>query len=187
MKMGALEKLLVNSAAHSRRVSRKADRMLRRVPFTAGQHYLDVGCGNGIAPIYLALKHGLEITGVDVDRAQIRAAKKNAWDVKGARFITVDGTRLPFKDGTFDIVATNKVTHHIPDWETALAEMLRVLKPHGFFLYADLVWPSWLSKLGRSGPTRASLDSFISRQPLAPIHRSRSWVRYEAICRRALA
>jgi Methyltransferase domain len=37
------------------------------------------------------------------------------------RFLTVDGTKLPFDDNEFDFVATHMVTHHIPDWQNAPA------------------------------------------------------------------
>jgi ubiquinone/menaquinone biosynthesis C-methylase UbiE len=55
-----------------------------------------------------------------------------------------------FDDAEFDIVATNKTTHHIPEWKAVLAEIVRVLKPGGYFIYGDLVVPSWLARLGRS-------------------------------------
>ena len=54
---------------------------------------------------------------------QIRLAQQASCHLTNVRFIPVDGTRLPFDDGEFDIVFTNKVTHHIPNWLEAVAEM----------------------------------------------------------------
>ena len=67
MKMGKLEKLFVNSPSHSQRVSQHAEKLLNLIDFKAGQKYLDVGCGNGAAPIYLAQKYQLDVTGIDMD------------------------------------------------------------------------------------------------------------------------
>ena len=57
MKMGKFEKLFVNSPSHSQQVSQHAEKLLNLIDFKAGQKYLDVGCGNGAAPIYLAQKY----------------------------------------------------------------------------------------------------------------------------------
>ena len=75
MKMGRFEKLFINRPGHSRRVAEHAEMMLRLVGFAPGQSYMDFGCGNGAAGVYLAAKHGLDVTGIDVDPEQIEAAR----------------------------------------------------------------------------------------------------------------
>jgi ubiquinone/menaquinone biosynthesis C-methylase UbiE len=145
MKMGQLEKFIVNSASHSRRVSRHAEKMLQFAAVRPGQSYLDVGCGNGAAAIQIAKKLGLDVTGVDVDPDQIQAAKDAAGDLPNVQFLTADATRLPFNDREFAVVTTNKVTHHLPNWEIAVEEMIRVLRPNGYLVYGDLLFPvGWL-------------------------------------------
>jgi SAM-dependent methyltransferase len=188
MKMGKLEKLFVNSPSHSQRVSDHTEKLLKLIDFKAGQKYLDVGCGNGTAAIHLAQKYHLDVTGIDVDPDQIRLAKKQSQGLDKARFLTINGTQLPFENGQFDIVFTNKVTHHIPSWKNAVAEMIRVLKPNGHLIYADLIYPNWLAAIGlavvgnRAGfPTSNALDSMFERHGLAKLHMSRSLVHYEAV------
>lgn len=188
MKMTNLEKLFVNSPSHSRQVSNHAEKLLKLVDFKAGQKYLDVGCGNGVAPIHLAKKYHLDVTGIDVDPEQIRLAEEHSQSLANAHFLAIDGTQLPFEDGEFDIVFTNKVTHHIPNWKDALAEMVRVLKPNGYLIYADLVYPGWLAAIGQlvaknraEFPTRAGLEALVEQQHLARIHLSKSLVHYEAV------
>jgi ubiquinone/menaquinone biosynthesis C-methylase UbiE len=44
---------------------------------------------------------------------------------------TLDAEHLPFADGSFDFVVGHAVLHHLPDLETALAELHRVLRPGG--------------------------------------------------------
>jgi len=188
MKMGNLEKVFVNSASHSQNVSHHAERLLGYIQFEPGQHYLDVGCGNGAAPIHIAKKFHLCVTGVDVDPEQIETALASSQGMSQVCFRTLDGTQLPFEDEAFDIVFTNKVTHHIPNWPDALAEMLRVLKGGGYFIYSDLVFPALLATLGESMagnwfgfPTRQALDTFMLKNGLAAIHLSARTVHYEGV------
>jgi ubiquinone/menaquinone biosynthesis C-methylase UbiE len=179
MKMGRFEKRLVNSAGHSSRVAKQAQQLLRAANPQPGQRLLDVGCGNGATPIHLARTLGLAVTGIDVDPEQIEAAAVAGRDVPAARFLTADATRLPFADGEFDLVYTNKATHHIPGWEQALAEMTRVLTPGGHLLYSDFVAP-----IGRCLPTRRALDRFADEHKLESVHRSSSPLRYTGVLRK---
>lgn len=188
MKMSDLEKLFVNSPRHSKQVSHHAENLLKRIEVADGQSYLDVGCGNGAAPTYIAKKYHLNVTGIDIDPDQIRAAKQQSTEIKNTRFLTIDGTALPFDDGTFDIVFTNKVMHHIPNWEDALSQMIRVLKPGGYLLYADLVFPGWPAAIVRrmlknvfGFPTVASLNAIFTRHQLVTVYLFEGWLHYEAI------
>ena len=187
MKMGKFEKLFVNSPRRGRRVSEYAEKMLRLAGFKPGQAFLDFGCGNGAAAIYLASKLGLDVTGIDVDPEQIEVARARSKDTTKARFFTVDGTTLPFADHQFDFVASHMVTHHIPDWHEALAQMLRVLRPNGYLIYKDLVLPNWVASIGKKFvkslgfPTAGELDRFARENHLAAIHRAQSFNKYEVI------
>jgi len=122
MKMGRFEKWFINAAGHSRHVTEAAARRLPIVPFGATLKYLDVGCGNGAAALHLAATYGFEVIGIDVDPEQIRLAQVSAGDRSVVRFLVADATRLPFETAEFDVVATNKTTHHIPEWKAALSE-----------------------------------------------------------------
>ena len=188
MKMGKLEKLFVNSPSHSQQVSQHAERLLNLIDFKAGQKYLDVGCGNGTATIHLAQKYDLDVTGVDVDSDQIRLAEEQSRGLAKARFLTIDSTQLPFEAGQFNIVFTNKVTHHIPKWREALAEMMRVIKPGGYLIYSDLVLPSPLAKLGEAVagslvgfPNRSEIEAMLREQNFVIIHRVSGPVHFEGI------
>jgi ubiquinone/menaquinone biosynthesis C-methylase UbiE len=187
MKMGRFEKLFVNRPSRGRRVTEHAEKMLRLVGFAPAQSYLDFGCGNGAAAVYLASKLGLDVTGIDVDPEQIEAARAMSKETTKARFLTIDGTKLPFGDNEFDFVATYKVTHHIPDWHKALLQMLRVLRPNGYLIYTDFALPSWVASVGKrivksmGFPTADELDRFARENHLAPIHRAQTFYRYEVV------
>ena len=159
MKMGVLEKLFVNSAGHSQSVGRRAEQLVRLANPQAGQRYLDVGTGNGAAPIYLARRYGLEATGVDVDPDQIALAEQASLGLPNVHFFTQDGTLLPFGDAQFDIASAFRVAHHIPNWQAALSEMVRVLKPAGHFVFADLLVPDCAREfVARYGPPSAVIN-----------------------------
>ena len=53
---------------------------------------------------------------------------------------------LPLDDASVDVVISNGVLNLVPDKSVAYGEVLRVLKPGGRFLYADIVVASELSE-----------------------------------------
>jgi len=190
MKMTKFEKFFVNSDHRSQRVAEYGEKMLRLVGFVPGQSYLDFGCGNGAAAAHLASKLGLKVTGIDVDSEQIEAAQSRSEKTAGVRFLAADGTELPFADNEFDFVATHMVTHHIPDWQNALQQMLRVLKPSGYLIYKDFALPKWVASLGKKiskslGYLAAEdLDRFAQENHLAVVHLACSFNKYEVVWRK---
>lgn len=192
MAMGKLEKHFVNSAGHSRAVSQRVAGWMQLIPIEPGQRYLEVGMGNGEASILVARTFPLEVMGVDIDPEQIQLARAASQDISNVRFYTADSTHLPFEDNRFDIVATNKVTHHIPNWLDAMAEMVRVLKPGGYLIYSDLMFPQPIAALGTrlagrlmGFPTRTALQSFIAQQKLGVMKQSQSLFQFEGIFRKS--
>jgi ubiquinone/menaquinone biosynthesis C-methylase UbiE len=190
MKMTKFEKFFVNSDRRSQRVAEYAEKMLRLAGFAPAQSYLDFGCGNGAAAVRLASKLCLNVTGIDVDPEQIEAARERSGQNANVRFIAVDGTKLPFGDNEFDFVATHMVTHHIPDWQNALQQMLRVLKPNGCLIYKDFALPKWVASLGKKlSPslgylTAEDLNRFAQDNHLAVVHLARPFNKYEAVWRK---
>jgi ubiquinone/menaquinone biosynthesis C-methylase UbiE len=178
MKMRRFEKRFVNSLSHSRRVADQATAHLATVAPTSGQRLLEVGCGNGAAAIQLARAFGLEIVGIDVDPEQVAAAEKAAAaaGATGVHFLVADASQLPFPDGEFDLVYTNKTTHHVLDWQQAVAEMGRLLKPGGHLLYSDFAAP-----FGRRLPTRRGVNATATTAGLLPQGRTNAPLHYTAL------
>ena len=48
--------------------------------------------------------------------------------------------QLPFEKNEFDMVLSFDVLHHIRRWDRAIAEIGRVLKPSGFYIFNDLAF-----------------------------------------------
>jgi SAM-dependent methyltransferase len=104
---------------------------------------LEVGCGPGRLSLRLARRHGLDVTGVDLDPAMIERARTNAGrpgdrDVRRPSFLVGDVASLAFPDGSFDLVVSTLSMHHWADPTAGLAEIGRVLRPGGRALVWDL-------------------------------------------------
>ncbi len=96
-----------------------------------GKRVLEMGCGIGMAGRFLA-EHGIDYTGVDYSKRSLELAREHfTQNGLRARFVNADGTALPFADGSFDLVFSDGVVHHIPDMAGACREIVRVAKPGG--------------------------------------------------------
>ena len=108
----------------------------------AGARVLEVGCGPGRLSILLARRHGLDVTGLDLDPAMVGRALANA-DRAGngagqrPRFLVGDVGSLAFPDRSFDLVVSTFSVHHWADPAAGLAEVGRVLRPGGRALIWD--------------------------------------------------
>jgi len=99
---------------------------------------LELGCGTGFFLLNLMLA-GVAASGsvTDISPGMVAVALRNA----GGLGLPVDGRvadaeRIPYDDGSFDLVVGHAVLHHIPDVPAALREVLRVLRPGGRFVFA---------------------------------------------------
>ncbi len=189
MKMTAFEKLFVNRPGHARTVGRHALELLRRIEVKSGWLYLDVGCGVGAAALQIAVANDLSVTGIDLDPAQIEAAKRGTTG-SNLEFRAMDATKLEFADAAFDVVASSMATHHIPNWEQAFNEMARVLRPGGYLVYSDFVFPSWLARFARHFiwfvgiPSRSTLDHLASAAGLVSLYEAHRSGKADLIWRR---
>jgi len=97
---------------------------------------LDVGCGTGLLASRLA-EAGYEMAGIDPSEGMLEILRRRAPAIHA---VEGSGTSLPFSDGSFDLVLSVAVMHHIADPEDVrltLAEMVRVARPSGRILVWD--------------------------------------------------
>lgn len=94
---------------------------------------LDLGCGGGsVAERLLSLD--ATYIGVEYGERNARHVMKKFADIKGAlstRFLRADAERLPFADGSFDVVVMSEVIEHLLRPDRATWEISRVLRPGG--------------------------------------------------------
>lgn len=145
--MGCL--MLYESLIWKPRASRE---ILDLVAWTGTEQVLDVGCGRGLMLVGAAhrLTTGTAV-GIDLWRAQDQASNGPQAAIDNAtsegvedrvRVETADMRNLPFADASFDVVVSNWALHNLEakaDRARAMAEMMRVLRPGGRLLLADIV------------------------------------------------
>jgi SAM-dependent methyltransferase len=120
-----------------------------RLGVAPGDRVLDMGCGAGRHAFEL-YRRGTDVVAFDQDAAELSqvsdmfAAMRQANEVPDGAEADVkegDALQLPFADGEFDRVVASEVLEHIPEDESAIAELVRVLRPGGTIA---LTVPRWL-------------------------------------------
>jgi ubiquinone/menaquinone biosynthesis C-methylase UbiE len=101
-----------------------------------GDRLLDVASGKGTSAFVLADSFGCRVTGVDYGDRNV--AEANAASHPLCQFRQGDAERLPFDDGSFDVVISECAFCTFPSKELAAAEMFRVLKPGGRLGLTDM-------------------------------------------------
>ncbi len=107
---------------------------------TNGKRVLDIGSGIGGPALEMTATHGANVVGIDleaplVERANAEAAKAGLGE--RCRFIQVEHGPLPFDAGEFDLVTTSGALTQTDNKLGLFAEILRVLRPGGWFSAYD--------------------------------------------------
>ena len=75
-----------------------------------------------------------EVIGLDFSKNMLDIAKKKYHWVN---FVEGDCTNLPFEDNSFDVITISFGLRNIENYDKALDEIYRVLKPNGLFMHLD--------------------------------------------------
>lgn len=122
---------------------------LKRLSDSTAESVLEIGCGQGAgARIIYDLFAPRQYVGIDLDPRMIRRARVRASALPNATFLEGDVTDLGFPDDSFDLVVDFGIVHHVPNWKDALAEVHRILKLNGEFLFEDLCVETWERGIG---------------------------------------
>lgn len=121
---------------------------LRMDSVAAGSTVVDIGAGAGMDLLLAANIVGPRgrAIGVDMTDAMLRKAEAAAAEagLSNVEMRRGDALELPVESDFADVVISNGVLNLAPDKRRAFSEVLRVLRPGGRFLYADIVVASEL-------------------------------------------
>ena len=124
-----------------------------------GKKVLEVSCGAGGGASYIMRNLGpASYTGLDLNPASIEKCRERH-KLAGLDFVQGDAQDLPFTDESFDAVVNVEASHQYPDFAGFLAEVARVLRPGGHFLYTD----------SRRAPVVAEWEAALADAPLRKI------------------
>jgi len=138
---------------------------------------LEIGGGSGaMAAELLERYHDITMVVTDFDPAMVEDAGKRL-RVYGDRVETsrADATALPFEHDSFDMVVSFIMLHHTMEWERALAEVARVLRPGGKLVGYDLLRRppmTWLHRGDAPGHRFMEIDALrrvLSDLPLTAV------------------
>src|SRR5690625_4896610 len=109
--------------------------VMKHMNVEVGSKALDVCTGTGDWALSLAAEVGSsgKVVGLDFSENMLKVAhnKKNESYSKQVDFIHGNAMELPFEDSSFDYVTIGFGLRNVPDYETVLSEMYRVVKPGG--------------------------------------------------------
>jgi ubiquinone/menaquinone biosynthesis C-methylase UbiE len=100
---------------------------------------LDMGCGTGVVSLALA-QRGFDVLGVDHSQDMLAIAEHkltNANSRGTCRFVVGDVRNLPVANGHFACVTCQGLLHHLGQLQPCLQELVRVLRPGGFFYISE--------------------------------------------------
>jgi ubiquinone/menaquinone biosynthesis C-methylase UbiE len=175
MKMNWLERMVMNSPIRSYILRHHESPLLMSLGGRLDNlNVLEVGCGRGVSTQLLLEEYGARtVTAIDLDPDMVQRTRNRLARYLGDRVCVqvADVTRLEFEDARFDAVVDFAALHHVPDWQQAVREIVRVLKPGGRFLFEE-VTSRWLNKwFARTFFVHPTENRFTGAEFLAEVER----------------
>ena len=122
-----------------------AEKTMRRMDLRPGERILDLGCGSGWATRLLARMVGEgpegfgQVVGVDISDEMVRQARAASKEFDNVMFVAGSAAQIPWEENFFDKALSVESFYYYPDQDRALAELFRVMAPHGrLFILSNL-------------------------------------------------
>ncbi len=115
------------NAGYHKLIDDQAAEIVRR--YGEGKELLEVGCGTGLI-LQRTARFAARAQGVDLSPGMLEHARRRGLDVREG-----EAGKLPFPDASFDVAYSFKVLAHVPEFEQALLEMQRVVRPGGHLIF----------------------------------------------------
>jgi arsenite methyltransferase len=133
------------------------DKLMNNLKLNGTELILDLGCGNGLLLLEAAKRIPLgKAIGADNWSKTLEYQYNAQMVLNNAKIegvldrievITADALSIPFPENSFDVVMTSLMIHHISDKAQVFKEMLRVLKPEGIVIIADVMAKRYITVL----------------------------------------
>ena len=142
----------------------------------AGKKVLEVSCGHGGGASYLMRTlHPASYTGLDLNTIGIEFCRKRH-NLPGLDFVQGNAESLPFPDQSFDAVINVEAAINYQNASRFFAEVERVLRPGGHFLYADIRYAdgiaAWEAELANI-PVRLESEQVINAEVMRGLEKNR--------------
>jgi len=159
------------------------DRILELAAPNADERCVDVGAGTGLLTLPLA-ERANRVWAVDVSSAMcdyLRAKVADA-DLKNVDIILTSAVSLPLEDESVDLVVSNYCFHHLddPDKDRALAEIMRILRPGGRLVFADMMFAMTISDRRDRRVIAAKVRAMLNKGPAGVVRLGRNAMRLAA-------
>ncbi len=116
-------------------------------PLVRGADWLELGCGRHVFSAWMANEQDelvascKAVYGIDLDAEGMQANRAIVNKVFG------DLAALPFRSESIDVASANMVAEHLPQPEPVLAEIYRVLRPNGIFIFHTPNFNGWFIRI----------------------------------------
>ena len=170
-----------------------------RLDINSGDVLVDLGCGAGGVGLWLAENQSLKLVGVDrcSDATALAATRAGEWDLAHpAGFVTADFSDTGLESASADAVFSVDAFTAAADIQLALAEVKRILKPNGVFVFtARQLTPAGRHFEAMGGDWEKGLEehefsaiSMTTRPGVSALWQSifNQWLEHEADLRREL-
>jgi ubiquinone/menaquinone biosynthesis C-methylase UbiE len=142
VKLNHVEKALMNNPVRAFMQEHYESRLLQRLGGrTQGLRVLEVGCGRGVGAHIIFERFGArEVHAFDLDADMVNQAsgRLSFYGPDRLRLFVGDVTSIEAADCSFDAVVDFGILHHVPDWQKAVSEIRRVLRPGGRFYFEEV-------------------------------------------------
>ncbi|MEE9342150.1 MAG: malonyl-ACP O-methyltransferase BioC [Gammaproteobacteria bacterium] len=111
---------------------------------------LDLGCGTGRATEALLTRYrGASVVGCDISEAMLSHTRRRGRWLRRPQCTCGDAESLPFQENSFDLIFSSLMLQWCGDFDRAMQECQRVLKPGGLLIFTTF-GPDTLIELRRS-------------------------------------
>lgn len=123
---------------------------------------LEVGCGRGVGTEQIFRRFGAQsVYAIDIDPDMIARARHRLshFPLERLKVEVGDVTAIRAEDQAFDAVFDFAIIHHVPNWQAAITEIHRVLKPGGRFYFHEVTrhfLDKWFARTFRNTPPKTA-------------------------------